>query len=592
MIRFVLVLCFALVSVGLHGQTRDGQTLGDTALAAKYVAWAEAALAENRWDQALTGLERGADFAAGSSDLAYLLALARSHENLPKGAVLEAARRALETDRWNTYSAVSCRLLKAEALLRIGRYDEALADLALVRPRTIDAFCLSLLGLKGLDDRAGFTKLLAEVMSAYPRDPRPVRIFFEYAADRLPLNNEGELMATALRRLPLLIESDRSLAYAGAPFIPDTDEARRILASYWAEGPVVPASVPAALNFGIIDGNDGIDELFKVSLGEEEKPLDKTLLLAVWNLLRDDAQRERFREKLARFSGVITEDENKDGYAEIRVFYREGVLTQYVYDRDQDGLPEWTVFFEAGVPVRMVSVSSPDTDGVRTRRTAAYPPVSQAERIMADVQWEQYPAVLETKLNGVVYTPKPFDFSFFPLYFKRLESGGILYPERNRLVTGIPRQTLASSSIMIERPSGEFRGGVERIELAGGVPQKAREFLRGRLVSETLFHQGAPVSQRVDLDGNGYLETARAFREPKRSGGAPAADDFLLKSAGIIAFSESDWDEDGIFEYAERYIYTNEGSGDFSSYTVVRFWDMDRDGVREFSDQIRYATKR
>jgi hypothetical protein len=348
-------------------------------------------------------------------------------------------------------------------------------------------------------------------------------------------------------------------------------------------------SIPAALNLGVIDGNDGIDELFRNPLNGEKK-LDKDLLLRVWNLLRDDGQRDRFREKLAGFSGIITEDPNKDGYAEINVSYKDGILTGYVYDQDQDGLPEWTIFFENGVPVRMASVSSPDADNLKARRSAAYPPVSSEDRITADLRWEQYPAVLETKLNSVVYRPRPFDFSFSPLHFRRLESGGLLYPERSPLITGIPRQALASSAGIIERPSREFKGGVEQIELTQGVPQKAREFLRGRLVSETIFQQGKALTQRIDLDGNGYLETVRYFREliGKKSAGA-ADDDMNVMS--IIESSESDWDENGIFEYKERYIYNNEDSGDFNSYTAVRFWDMDRDGTREFSDQIRYVTK-
>ncbi|MDR2519301.1 MAG: hypothetical protein LBD13_07840, partial [Spirochaetaceae bacterium] len=85
MIRFLLVVWFVIVS-SLQGQILNSQTFGDTAMAEKYTAWAEAAIAENRWGQALAGLERGADFSAGSSDLAYLLAVTRSHENLPKGA--------------------------------------------------------------------------------------------------------------------------------------------------------------------------------------------------------------------------------------------------------------------------------------------------------------------------------------------------------------------------------------------------------------------------------------------------------------------------------------------------------------------------
>jgi hypothetical protein len=43
----------------------------------------------------------------------------------------------------------------------------------------------------------------------------------------------------------------------------------------------------------------------------------------------------------------------------------------------------------------------------------------------------------------------------------------------------------------------------------------------------------------------------------------------------MIEFSESDWDGDGIYETTEA--YREDGS-------VIRSWDMDRDGIREYSE--------
>jgi hypothetical protein len=65
------------------------------------------------------------------------------------------------------------------------------------------------------------------------------------------------------------------------------------------------------------------------------------------------------------------------------------------------------------------------------------------------------------------------------------------------------------------------------------------------------------------MDMDGRLETIRRFRRS----------DFPPEDTGELMSSESDWDGDGIYDYGETY------EGD----RVIRSWDMDRDGVREYS---------
>jgi hypothetical protein len=207
-----------------------------------------------------------------------------------------------------------------------------------------------------------------------------------------------------------------------------------------------------------------------------------------------------------------------------------------------------------------------------TRTKAGYPPVKAEERIKTTLFWEQYPAVLESHCDGATYIPKPFDFFYFPLYFTKLESGGALYPERNPHPPELSRQTLMAQALLIERPSREFPGGIERIALDQGVPQRAWEMLNGRVVSETDYRLGVPRIQRIDLDENGSMETVRTFILQKNS-----------EEPVKIASSQSDWNEDGLYEYEEQFSYTED------SYRVIRFWDVDRDGVREFSDSLWYV---
>jgi hypothetical protein len=500
--------------------------------------------------------------------------------------VLEAVRYALETDRWNRYTPLAARLLEAETLIQLRRFSEALGLLSFL-PQNSNASCLKLKALKGLDDREAFGKVMAAALETYPRDPRPVRMLFEYAADRLPMGRDEEPIALALKRLPFLIEVDPELAYLGTPFIGDTGEARRLVGAYRAIHTPVPSSIPIALNLGILDGKTAIDEFFRNSPGTTEKKLDKGLLEAIWHLLRDDTERDYFKKQLVGFSGLITGDADKDGFVESQVWYEQGIVTAYRYDADQDGLPELTIFFEAGVPMRAAFVLAPDA--VQGGKTSIAYPLKDEERVKGILQWEQFPAVLETKLEGVVYKPKPFEFFFFPIYFKRLEGGVLWYPERDPLKGSLAHQTLISSSILVEMPSREFAGAIEQVYLDRGVPQRAYERLDGRIISETSFHLGSPLIQRVDLDLNGYLETVRHFRRsgpgfsvPSPGSGSP------ISLEEIIEFSESDWDGNGSFEYSEQ--YPREESGVFD-YRVIRSWDINRNGVQRFSEQNLYSKR-
>ncbi|MDR3333539.1 MAG: hypothetical protein LBT13_01440 [Treponema sp.] len=552
---FVMVLCFPTY-------TDQNQWMeGDARIAAKYVDWAQAAIDAGRWADALVALERGADFADVSSDISYLLACVRAHEDASKRVVLEVLRRALEANQWNRFSPEVARLFEAEILIRLRNYSEALHILAVLPPNAYTAY-LQLLALKGTGDRESFRALMAKTLEAYPRDPRPVRLLFDYA-DQFPAGDDVPLVALALRRLPALLKVDRELAYRGVPFIHNIEAARTIIGAYRATNDGVPASIPVALYLGLIDETQAIDELFHPhkealpgGLGGLDPPkevtLDKSLLQPVWALLRHDEGRASFTRNLLRFSGVITEDVDQDGYVESWVRYKDGMIIGYSHDTDQDGLPELIVSFMAGVPIGAKFFSG------------------EGERVA--VQWETYPAVLETELEGGRYRARFREFFFAPLRFTVLFESGFLYPEWDALGGKLSRRNLLSSVTSIERPGQEIKGTIEQVDFAQGIPQKARVFLDGRLVSETIFQLGRPIIQRIDLDMDGRLETTRRLQQVQGD-----ADPVNYKL--IIEFSESDWDGDGICEYSEQYVF-NDG------LRILRSWDMDRDGRREYVETV------
>jgi tetratricopeptide (TPR) repeat protein len=561
---YIAVLCFAAVIL-LPGYTQVQEETGDGAMADRYVLWAQRAVSEGRWAEAEAALERAAAFGDVSSDLSYLLGLVRSRLDRPRGSVLEALRRAAAADRWRRYTPEAGGLLEAETLLRLRNYAGTLRLLDSL-PESADAARFRLLALKGLGDAVRFRGAASAALERYPRDPRPARILFTYFHDRpAPAGTDRDLVVLALRRLPVLLEADPELAYLALPFIADLEEARRLLGAYRAVGRPNPASIPGALRLGMLDDIRALEELFFPPPSSPApsglRTLDRSLLQSVWGLLRSPEGRDRFRRNLLAYSGVINEDGDGDGYDEMVTRYQNGILDSYSLDADQDGLPELRIRFAGGSPEWTEAVMLPERSG----ESFAYP-VSDEERDRMGLRWERYPFVLWAERRGVRYIPRPLEFSYAPLRFS--DFFGILYPEPDAQPL-LSRRALVSFSQFIER-RGNFDGSVERVELDRGIPRRAVETFSGQVVSVTEFRLGRPITQSIDQDLDGRIETLRRFRP----GPAMEELDDSLAYGEMLEFSESDWDGDGVFEYGEEH----------SGGMVRRSWDMDRDGIREYGE--------
>ena len=477
----------------------DGGARGDSAMAARYAQWAKDAVDQGRWSEAIAGLERASDFAGVSSDISYLLALARSHESKGRRLVLEALNRSIAVNRWTLYDSDAARLMKAENLICMRAYPEALAELSPLSKSPQEA----VLTLRAFEffKPDEFLRFMADTLDRFPRETGPVRVFFDYLRNKnagglKAAKEDPALLELILRRLPVLLPKDPELAWMAAPFMRDSDEAKRLVEAYRAVHTPVPASLPAALRLGVIDEKTAMEELFAPPVDKTGPVLDVALLTELWNLLRTEEARAVFRRNLSAYTGVFIEDADKDGIPEVSVEYSGGLLTQYNYDADQDGCPELTVFFEAGVPTRASALIPPD--------------VSAGQR--ADIQWERYPAILNVELAGVRYIPRPIDFHYSPITFEDFCGSGLLFPRREPLSPPLTRRLLVFSVHLIERPSREFKGGIEIVELARGIPVLAREYVGGLKVSETEFLRGRPQLQRLDLNLDGRMDTVRRFK--------------------------------------------------------------------------------
>jgi tetratricopeptide (TPR) repeat protein len=590
------IILFTALCINIYAQTGTAAR-DDSQAAQQYVQWIEQAINEQRWDDALTAAQRAMDFSGVSSDIPYLLAVVQSHfkNTIRQYIIAGNLQKAIETDRWVNYNEVQALLLKARMHISMRDYYNAMICLDRIDSsdsRAVsagaDAMMLRLLVLRGMASgkesgydyvyaAAQFRSNILLAMDRFPRDPRPLRIFFEYAHNKNPRSSELpesdiNLLELALRRLPFLLEADPELAWMAAPFIRNIDDARRSCASYRSGSlytgenfKPAPASVPVALNLGLIDDKMAIDELFAVTDENETRAIKKEILINTYNLLRSEEGRDLFTRKLLSFTGSIIIDDDNDGYIENIVHYNNGFINSLVDYMSNNNDFHITVNFGLDNDPEKVSVFIVKND----------PSPEQDSSKRVNLQWERYPFVKQAELANETFTFGPAVFNYAPVAFMELggsdKLSGLLYPVLSDQYITLTYHSLLSFCSSYSRPSQEIDGAAETIYMDQGVILRVVETLNGRQVSVTDFEKGLPVTQHIDLDLDGRMETIRIFRRP------PSDYEWkdLLDYRRLLSSSESDWSGDGLYKTME--VYLPDGS-------VVYSFDMDGGGEMNYSE--------
>ncbi|MDR2942138.1 MAG: hypothetical protein LBV17_06070 [Treponema sp.] len=616
----ITLALFLFPLVFTYAQANQGrvQGLGDGETAQKYVEWVQKAIDEGNWSSALSATARASDFANVSSDVSYQRAFVLSHEGKSRIDIVSALDRALDVNRWVIYNESQALLLKARELIAMRKFVSALAvleqtgesaDTSAVSDTADIASniaVLRLLALRGMASSDGqdydpvlalsrFRSQILTAMDRYSRDPRPLRVFFEYARNKRPelselAQSDHDLLEIALKRFPFLLSADSDLAWLSSYFISDTEQAKRYVGAYRAGGISSvqnrdfmpnPHSIPPALNLGLLDDTSAVEELFSGKRGinyvlppgtafNNEPVLDAGVMNEVFSLLRSDEGRDFFMEKLLSFSGTVISDDDGDGYIDGKSLYQSGVVREFAFDINQGNIFNLRISFSSGgVPV------------------AAQIPVTG--HIMAEVQWERYPSVRQITLDDMLnsnlalsherFLFRPADFQYMPvdllIFGGSKKYAGPAYPALMPRYLGLTRKALVSFCSSIQRSSLEFEGATEEIFLEKGIPLRAVETINGKQVSVTEFEKGVPVLQRVDMDIDGKMETIRRFY---RADSSWIDLDGTFNYRRLIASSESDWTGQGTFKTGE--MYRKDGS-------VVYSWDMDGSGEMNYSETGR-----
>jgi hypothetical protein len=119
--------------------------------------------------------------------------------------------------------------------------------------------------------------------------------------------------------------------------------------------------------------------------------------------------------------------------------------------------------------------------------------------------------VQKVVLDKETFLFAPGGFPFVPVNFEEIcASGGyagLLFPQYNHSSPGMGLRMLTAAAVSVQRPSAEFSGGTEQVYLRQGLPVRSEITLNGKIVSVTEFVNGRPVTQHLDMDLDGRMET-------------------------------------------------------------------------------------
>lgn len=541
---FSCLVFFSMVMVPAFADKGDtGGRAVNTAAAVRSLERSINLLTAGEWDQARFESELGATYDPTLADFPYIDALCLAAAGAPRADMIEKLESSLAGGRfWRSYdrtvAVLFCARLYAETL----RYRDALGLLDSIPDHSsADSDYVRALSLYGLSRDAEARTLLGRCLDRWPFDPRFARLFFREEANRPLTESSRSIAAVILPRLYLWENEDRELLLLAVPFESSRAVRERNIRIYRGMGKSdarprpeddVPRSAVLALEYGLLDEGEALDEVFS----RADTGIPRGMLLKLSSLLVRDDVRDTAAALLADYAGVITDDANGDGIVDAGVRYRMGRPVFAEFDPDQDGYPDFTVDCQLGKPVDIL-----------------------LERGGTMVTYDTYPAVRSVTDGKREYTLRPRALMWAPVSWVvedlRLPGEPFYTLRAEKAPQALTERLLTAASAFYAEPSADGARGDVRIVLESGIPVVSESRDNGRMYSRTVYDRGLPSSGSKDEDGDGYFETQYGY-----------GNDGKLSSVMV------DRNANRKFEYRES--YSTDGS-------VVKQWDSDEDGSYE-----------
>ena len=558
------LLVFLLPVTAAYSQTvnRELQHM-NTSYALQYLQKAAELYSDANYAEALEYVEKGMTFDDSFADFFYLKAQCLIQLNGARAQSLDAAETALTSGlQLRIYNRDNLVLLLARLYTETERYSEAIRVLDSLAFDSADRDFYHAAALYGLGRDGQARDVIETALTRWSFDVRFPRLFFLQERDKAMTRAGKKLADSLLQQLYVWSEQEPALAVYAAPFDPNPQENSRRLKVYRnmhaadsrnLDARTQLAAILAELRYGVIDEKTAVKEFFAVTV-TDHLPQQVTVkapvsalysdqLIELCRLTGTDAMRKEIGSRLKTFSGVLLEDDNRDGISNAAVFFEQGRPVSAYFDLNQDEVYEYQVQCNFGTP-----------DLIFT------PKNSYA------VQYDSYPAIhsIVQKTEKREYVMRPLALRWEPVaqieLDLRLRDTDAEAPAffTLRLCNNarlLQEYDFIFSVLYSEEPAPEDRSAVVRTHFENGRMISAETTKSTQTIALSRYRNGVLSQKEYDYDGDGFFEVLEQYGKK-----------------GALEKISVDTNKNKVFEYYE--VYKTDGS-------VIKKWDGNEDGTPE-----------
>ena len=489
--------------------------------------------------------------------------VAKSAQNAPKYQIFPLIEKALDCELWVDYNKETARILYADILCSIRKFEQALevldgenflysADAEFIRSKIF----------YNLGTETFLEKARDKIDSArriYPDDLRFPKLFFEHEYALGGRNDKNARLADSFINLLYKNPSlSAELEIYLAVFSTGENKIRR-LKSFNAKNQRSPFYLIASLEEGVelLPEEKALDYFYSFA----DKEIDFAFLQKFVSALKNEESRQELGEYLNQYSGTIYKDTDGDLDFNLKVEYSRGRPQKIIYDENQDEMPDWSASCDFGEPVKL-----------------------QIPEKSIEIEYGNWPAVV----SAIYKCEDKSEYSFFlvpqTLFWtpfsivadeniKKLTGTDFFIPSVLEKVENISVQKLIDSSSNCSIPCSERENAVVVFNFLDGKPVFARYYENQKMYAQMQFKDGLPESRTVDMDNDGFFELTETYETEIQNIKKTELEnepDFLAKALNApVKMIQIDMNGDTIADYTEEY---TGGEGKIS------LWDLDGDG--------------
>lgn len=497
--------------------------------------------AEGRYSEAMFQADLGAGYAPKIADFPYLKALCAHLSSEPTIYCLDYLNVAFSDEMsWYRYGVEDAKLLAATLNLKLKRYNEALRLIASMAFEQNDASLIKAAALYGLSRQREAEDVILSALDRHSFDPRFPKLFLIQEKDRKKTAFTKNVASRILENLYVWKDSEPILLPLSVNFEDDDKINRRnlkiyremhthFLPSYTPEELfLVGESILSNINYGVLSDEASIRELFSLKVEIKDLSTNKKVvinavykdhLLQLSKIVGASEARELIKGILSNYSGVVLEDENKDGILESILYYKSGRPDLALFDRNQVGYPEFIAECNFGIPKKVLIGEVPYT-----------------------LIYDEYPFVSSVQMKDDFFQMRPRSFKWQPFTLERLrlmlfsdveKHKSFFVLSLNSSIKEINDSTLMNVAAYKESMLADEK---ERVFYDRGKVISCERRVDNVILSLINYKNGRPSIKKSDIDRDSYFEKIEEF-----------------DLAGNVVKISIDFNKDGIFEYNEIY---------------------------------------